>query len=186
MVGIPGSTIPNNTYGWGRIDALAAWQRLHPSIAVQKTFTPGILAPGQTLTYTLTITPEHFITNTTGVVLTDTLPAGTSLVSATQPYILQGDALRWDFPSLAPGETRSVELAVQAPLTATYSITNSRYAVFSAEAPANAGLPVVTPVHTLLLTKPPPAHSGSPWRPAHLHADSSRTCSHSAPSTMSS
>lgn len=38
--GVPGTNVPNNTYGWGRIDALAALQRIH------RIFLPFFFAQG--------------------------------------------------------------------------------------------------------------------------------------------
>jgi uncharacterized repeat protein (TIGR01451 family) len=74
--------VPNNTYGWGRIDALAALESLQLSVGKQA---PAEAAPGEIITYTLSVTRTRGSDPLLGVVLSDTLPAGTEFVSATQP-----------------------------------------------------------------------------------------------------
>ena len=80
----------------------------------------------------------------TNVVLTDTIPVGSTFISATLPYTLTGDSIRWDFPSLEVIDTRSVKLAVKADLTAFGAITNSDYAVRSDQVTLVRGEPVTT------------------------------------------
>ncbi len=137
--------IPNNTYGWGRIDALAAVQSLH-HLALQKVASAGSVLPGDLITYTLTITHEHEVSPTTNVLLSDTIPADTSFVSATSPYTHTGDGIQWGFPSLDAMETMSVNLVVKVDVTATGSITNADYSVDSDQVAPVAGPPVVTTV----------------------------------------
>ena len=50
--GVPGSQIPNNTYGWGRVDALAA---ITADIAVSQTDSPDPTLVGVPVTYTITV-----------------------------------------------------------------------------------------------------------------------------------
>jgi serine protease AprX len=50
--GVPGSQIPNNTYGWGRADALAAFSA---DLALAQTDTPDPTLVGVPVTYTLTV-----------------------------------------------------------------------------------------------------------------------------------
>lgn len=61
--GVSGSSIPNNTFGWGRIDALAAYNLLVPAATPTPTPTPTH-APTQTPTATLTATPTATLTAT--------------------------------------------------------------------------------------------------------------------------
>ena len=51
--GVPGSEIPNNTFGWGRVDALAAFTA---DLAIVQTDAPDPTVPGTPVTYTLTVT----------------------------------------------------------------------------------------------------------------------------------
>jgi len=106
--------VPNNTYGWGRIDALAALESLQLSVGKQAL---AEVAPGETLTYTLSVTHTRGSDPLVQVVLTDTLPVGTEFVSATPPYNLAGDVITWQFASLALGESQQVSLAVRVTAT---------------------------------------------------------------------
>ena len=150
------SGVPNNVYGWGRINALAAFQDIH-RLALAKT-APPIILQGHPLAYTLTITHTQGVTQTTGVVLTDTLPAGATLLGATQPYSQTGEVIEWDFPSLGVGASASVTLTVGTPLTFTGTITNADYGVRSADVSPVSGQPVVTVAapYTPTLTKTAP------------------------------
>lgn len=140
--GIPSSEIPNNTFGYGRIDALAAYQSDTHSFELAKTASATDIYPGGTVTYTLAITHVNPSLDTTNVVLSDTLPTGTSFVSATQPYTFDGTTVRWDFASMGPDETQSVELVVQVLPDARNDIVNADYGVKSADVPTVLGDPV--------------------------------------------
>jgi serine protease AprX len=135
--------VPNNAYGWGRIDALAAVESDH-QIELQKVASDLSVEPGDLITYTLTITHVHEVSPTTNVVLSDTLPVGTTFVSATSPYTQTGDTIQWDFPTMDAMETRSVDLAVRVEITATGAITNADYAVHSDQVALVHGEPVTT------------------------------------------
>ena len=93
----------------------------------------------------LSASPTSIVLSPTlGVVLSDTLPIGTSFVSATEPYSLSGDVVRWDFASLGAGETVQVELVVRAELTASGVIRNETYSARSQEVEPVFGEPVET------------------------------------------
>ena len=142
--GIPSTQIPNNSFGWGRIDALAAYNK--HLIQLEKQVSAGYVSPGETFTYTLNITHTHPTSPTSGVVLSDTIPAGTSFVSASGPYSLDSDTVSWTYPSLGAGESQQVELVVQTAITATGAITNAAYGVRSDDVAPVHGPPVVVPV----------------------------------------
>lgn len=148
--GIPGSQIPNNTYGWGRIDALAALQAssLPPELALRKQ-APAEVDAGAPITYTLTVTNSHLLTPTHNLVLTDVVPTGTSFITATQPFTLDGRTVRWQKEVLAPGEAWSVALATTTELTATGMVVNDQYAVAGDETPPLAGPPVTTTIRSV-------------------------------------
>jgi hypothetical protein len=76
------------------------------------------------------------------VVLTDTLPNGTTFVSATPPFTQIGDVIRWDFTSLDVIGSHSVDLVVQVNLPAFSTLINSEYAGYSDQAPIVQGAPV--------------------------------------------
>jgi len=132
--GIPSSTIPNNTFGYGRIDALAMYDAaaVH-SFTLLKEATPGSVNHGEMITYTLTITHHHPTSATTNVVLTDTIPVGTTFVSATGPYTMTGNTVEWSYASLSAGASESVQLVVEVEHTATGSVVNEDYGVMSDE-----------------------------------------------------
>jgi uncharacterized repeat protein (TIGR01451 family) len=135
--GIPSSTIPNNTFGYGRIDALAMYNAattvVPHSFALLKEATPGSVNHGEMITYTLTITHHHPTSATTNVVLTDTIPVGTTFVSATGPYALVGDTVEWSYASISAGASESVQLVVEVEHTATGPVVNDDYGVMSDE-----------------------------------------------------
>jgi serine protease AprX len=151
--GCSSSGVPNNAYGWGRIDALAAVERVQQRLELVKIASAPIVLPGNDITYTLTITHSSGINPTTNVVLTDTLPVGTTFISATLPYTLIGDIVRWDFPSLDVTGTLSVDLSVQVEITATGTITNADYAVRSNQVALVRGEPVTTQLETVNFLK---------------------------------
>jgi uncharacterized repeat protein (TIGR01451 family) len=80
--------------GWGRIDALETVQSLH-QLELSKTASAASAKPGDIIIHTLTISTEHPSTPATHVVLTDTLPVGTSFFFTTQSYTQAGDMFSW-------------------------------------------------------------------------------------------
>ena len=125
---VPGSNVPNNTYGWGRIDAWAALQ-IH-LFSLQKTASDPFVSFGEIVTYTINLSHTAVFT-TTNIVLTDTIPVNTTFITATLPHTLTGNMLLWEFPSLGPGASQSVELSVQMPLSQTLQVENTFYGVSS-------------------------------------------------------
>ncbi len=89
-----------------------------------------------------TIHAKNMGQEATGLVVTDTIPAGTTYMagSASAGGRLAGDQVRWEFPVLASGETRVLTFRVKAGRFGT--IVNSDYAVKSAEGEWARGLPV--------------------------------------------
>ena len=106
----PGTEVPNNTYGWGRVDAQAMLNR----VAVYATgqAVPAVL-PGDIFTYTFTVTNAFSLTTAHQVVLTTSLPLSLNLISATMPYTLDGDTIGWVWPLLPPGGSEAVDVMVQ-------------------------------------------------------------------------
>ena len=123
---------PNHTYGWGRIDALAAYQDVPPGLLVTKTALDSIV-PGNNLTYTLTVTNSHPFSDTHNVILTDTIPDKTAFFSATGNYSVVGKIVTWDLGDLSAKDFRQVELAVHVPSASTGIITNALYGAVSDE-----------------------------------------------------
>ena len=141
--------VPNNVYGWGRIDALAAVEMalqydMPFALGVAKTASSDWIMAGDLLTYTLTITNQHPISATTSVVLSDTLPAHTTFYTATQPFLQNGDVISWETATLAAEATFQAQLVVQVDQDAPGDIVNAVYGASSADAPLTEGTPVIT------------------------------------------
>jgi serine protease AprX len=110
---VSGTSIPNNTYGWGRISAAAALDRIAiPPLVLEKTAPSGTAAPGELVNYILDVHSQTVALVLSSVVITDPLPAGTVFVTATQPYRIADGVISWDIGQLLPGEHRSFELSV--------------------------------------------------------------------------
>ncbi len=80
--GVPGSEIPNNTYGWGRADALAAIMIASSDLEITQTDAPDPTLVGVPVTYTLTVT-NHGPGTAFGVVASEGLSLSASVDSAT-------------------------------------------------------------------------------------------------------
>ena len=147
---ISGSEVPNNVFGWGRINALAASRasNLSPILTLAKRGPAGTWS-GRPVTYTLTVTNTNLLTPTHGLVLTDVIPTGTTFITATQPFNLDEGTIRWERDTLEGGQTWSVTLAATTQPAATGVITNSHYGVVSNEAGSITGQPVTTTVRPL-------------------------------------
>lgn len=139
--GVPGTSIPNNTYGWGRIDAWNAYQSLLPKL--QK-LAPARVLPGEVITYTLYITHTAIFPTLLNVTLFDDLPAGTTFVGASMPYQWDGSRVTWSLEDLSPLESRTLYLWVSAPANTVITITNQSYGIIGP--PALNGYPVDTQV----------------------------------------
>ena len=148
--------VPNNVYGHGRIDAWAAYQNLpRHALEIEKTANAPAVVAGELLSYTLTVTHTHPTSDTYNLVLTDTIPAGTTFVTATLPHLFQNNVVQWEKASLAANTSWSTQLVVQVDLDSSGSITNSLYGVSSDEVIAVSGADLVTPIlfYDMVITK---------------------------------
>jgi uncharacterized repeat protein (TIGR01451 family) len=121
---------PNHTYGWGRIDALQAYNLLPDGLLVNKS-APGSILPGNAITYTLSVTNLHPFSVAHNVVLTDTIPNRTSFISATGNYILSNRVVTWDLGDLEAKEFKQVHLVVHVSEAISGTITNQHYSAVS-------------------------------------------------------
>jgi hypothetical protein len=93
----------------------------------------------------LTLSLTHSATLTqTDLILTDTIPANTSLITATLPFTQVGNMLKWHFPDMTKTETKQVQMVIQAPLSGTMHIVNQYYGVKSTEFNIASGGPAIT------------------------------------------
>jgi uncharacterized repeat protein (TIGR01451 family) len=123
---------------------------------------PGRIAPGDLLTYHLVVDNPNPFAPLHNLVLTDTIPAETVFLAATQPYTLSGQVITWQLPVLSAGSPWSITLTVQTPLTFTGTITNQAYGFTSDEFGPLAGPPVRTEIHGLAINKTASATSVIP------------------------
>jgi len=142
--GIPGTQVPNNTFGWGRIDALAAIQSVEHKLEISLKPSDLTYDPGQAITYTLQVsyTFPYSITPTSHVIITDVIPTETSFITATLPFTLTGNTVVWTIPSLNPGQSQTVDLVVRVSDTANATIYNQDYSASSDDFAPVSGPPV--------------------------------------------
>jgi uncharacterized repeat protein (TIGR01451 family) len=143
-----GTTITN---GGGSIDsaqtnpvsAAAATTTVQsaPVLTISKTDGPDPVAAGANITYSLSWSNTGNM-NASGVVVTDTLPANTTFVSATAGGTRSGSVVTWNVGALNAGASGSAQLVVKvnSPLANGTTISNAAYAIDCAEtAPVSGG-----------------------------------------------
>ncbi len=148
---IAGVSVPNNTYGWGRIDALQAVNRI-PRLDVEANSSALIFTPGETITYTLTITHRLGIEDLTNVMLFNELPNGSEFLNASDGGYLDGNNVVWDIGSLSYEETRQVQFSVTVNRTGT--ITNANFYATSDQINSSNGPPVLVLVANSIVFLP--------------------------------
>ena len=158
--GAPGGR-PNNVYGWGIVDALAAVRAANPGPAITKqaAFAPGL--PAQRLVYTIRVTNTAAFT-LTQIVLTDAIPLSTTFAWASGDYTYADGVVTWTAASLASQAAMTATLAVTveghsgtAPQLPGMRVVNAAYGVRAAELPAPImGVPVEAIVPWRLLLFP--------------------------------
>ena len=114
------TSVPNNVYGWGRIDALAAVQAARPALHITATAPVSWVPPNHLLIYTFAVANPSLYPDNTNVILTDTLPLDVTFAgaSAGAAYSDTARSVTWSAPILA----------ARAGLTFTLSVTVSEVA----------------------------------------------------------
>jgi serine protease AprX len=132
--------VPNNVYGWGIVDALAAVKVSR--IGAEVAFPSGELS-AQTLVYTLTFENAYSF-SLTQVILTDTIPVSTTFAWASGDYMYTDGVVTWTAASLASNETLTATLAVSVThLPGGTSVVNAFYGLRADELPAPViGMPL--------------------------------------------
>jgi serine protease AprX len=129
--------VPNNVYGWGIVDALAAVQTDIPGVNITKHAGSALAFPGAPLTFTIRVANTGNVT-LTQVVLTDVLPVSATFAWASGNYTWtdSGSAgfpravVTWTAASLASQETLTETLVVTVGLLAPGShVINAVYGV---------------------------------------------------------
>jgi uncharacterized repeat protein (TIGR01451 family) len=98
------ASIPNNVYGWGRLDALAATQVVSswPSLRMTVTAPVGPVSATSLLTYTLVVANPSQLAANDNVTVTDQLPQGAMLAGASSGgvYSPATQIVTWLVPTL--------------------------------------------------------------------------------------
>jgi len=131
--------------------ALALTVLPHP-LSIEKTAYPDPVTAGETLRYRLTVRNSSPLRGLTGLVVTDTLPPGTTFnfcSGGCAPPTPPGRTVAWTLGSLGPGSSTTLDLYVDVDLTVSGTLTNALYGVRANEV-YTTGAPV--PVDVL----PPP------------------------------
>jgi uncharacterized repeat protein (TIGR01451 family) len=139
-----------------------------PVLTIAGSDNPDPVQAGGTLTYTLAYANNGNATGTS-VVISDTLPANTTFMSATGGGTLSGSVVNWSIGTLAPAASGSVQLVVKvaSPLASGTTLTNGTFSIDSAQTTPVAGTAITTtvasaPVLALTLTdSPDPVAAGS-------------------------
>jgi serine protease AprX len=111
--GIPAGDVPNNTFGWGRIDALAAVLATTADLSVSQTDSPDPTLAGIPVTYLLTVSNAGPATSRATV--SDGLSLIAVIGSATPSQgscTLFTHGISCDLGDIAPGGSATVELVV--------------------------------------------------------------------------
>lgn len=126
--GVPGSSIPNNTFGWGRIDTLAAVSMADLGLAIVDT--PDPVGVGQQLTYRVFPSNAGPVT-ATGVTVQLTLPASVTFASASTGCAHAAGVVTCSFGSVVKGTfpEKQVVVTTTAPgtLVAAGSVSGTLY-----------------------------------------------------------
>jgi serine protease AprX len=131
--------VPNNVYGWGIVDALAAVQTKVPGVDIAKRSHSAWVWPGTPLTFAIHVTNTSNVT-LTQLVLTDVVPVSTTFAWASGHYTQSGSAnlprtvVTWTAASLARHETLTETLVVTVGRLAPGSrVVNATYGVSASE-----------------------------------------------------
>ncbi|HET8646340.1 MAG TPA: S8 family serine peptidase, partial [Vicinamibacteria bacterium] len=132
--GIPGDQIPNNTFGWGRIDAFEAVRTQSADVAIVSTPWPVRMRTGRRLEYRLTMTNAGPVA-VAGVSLTHNLPAavfspvGLVATPSQGGCVLNGMTIGCFLGTLNVGASATVDVSV---LVAGAGVVSTNATVFAA------------------------------------------------------
>lgn len=146
---IAGVSVPNNTFGWGRIDALQAlnWFPLDVGINTASSH----IAPGEVITLTLTV--NHLGgPDLSAVRIVNIIPEGATFISASEGGYLEGNQVIWDLGTLAFQETRQVQFSITTDQTGL--LTNANYYAISDQVLSPGGPPAMVWVGNSILYHP--------------------------------
>ncbi len=120
-----------------------------PALTLNKTASASTIQPGQQLTYTL-VTQSTGELDSTGVVLSDTLPADVAYVSASDSGVFSGGVVTWTIGTIPFGTsvTRTLTVQVNAGVS-NGAILSNTFTALSTELPAQTSNTAAVTVVTL-------------------------------------
>ncbi len=107
--GVPGTQVPNHTFGHGLVDALEA---VNHATSVLRAEAPAMHFYPLPLTYTVTFTNLNLFTRT-NVLITATLAGAATVLSSEPAATQQGSALVWSLGQVPPGAIVVLTYTVQ-------------------------------------------------------------------------
>jgi uncharacterized repeat protein (TIGR01451 family) len=137
--GIPGSQVPNNTYGYGRVDAFEAVRTRSADLALSSSAWPARTRVGKVLTHSLSVSNAGPLA-AAGVTVTQPLPAGFGSISATPSQgscSVVGTTITCALGSVGMGGSASVQVAA----------TPGTAGMASSQATVTSGQPDLTPTN---------------------------------------
>lgn len=142
---IPGDGVPNIGDSTDQDFALVCYNCKQADLSLLSSASPLTVAPGELLTYTLTANNNSG--DLVSATITDTLPASTQFVRATQNGRFNGGVVSWVDVSIPAGETFQAALVVKAGFLRHDSIISNRYWLSATSGFSVSGNAVETPVH---------------------------------------
>lgn len=158
--GVSGSSIPNNTYGYGRVDAWEALQNVPHGFDIRVSSDPSRVLPGESIHYKVQVTHYHSLEDTNEILVATRLPAGITVLDSSHAYQQIGQDLLWQLGTLAPHESTLMELEIQ--VDDSFPLGTAIHPVFSVTSDK---------VETPVLSQPGPVYVGPvfylPFIPSH-------------------
>ncbi|MCS7060485.1 MAG: S8 family serine peptidase [Anaerolineae bacterium] len=139
---LPGA-VPNNTYGYGLINARAALSEAHRLALSAAADTQPLHPLGSPVTYTLILTNNTSVTHT-NVTVTAAVPLSTTLLGTAPPALTHNGIATWTIAALPPFAVLTVTLVISAP-PGLHTVYN-----YAASAPALLGAYTGQPAVTLV------------------------------------
>jgi serine protease AprX len=143
------TSVPNNVFGWGRIDALAAVQAAQPALQIGAAVSASSVLTNSPLTYTLTITNPSLASGNSNLTVTDTLPVSVTFTTASAGGVYSPAArmVTWEAPTLAPQASVTFTLVVTVGnVPSGMLIVNGDYGARSDQITRTVGGPPVTTI----------------------------------------
>jgi uncharacterized repeat protein (TIGR01451 family) len=119
--GIPGTQVPNNTYGYGRVDAWDAIRTLSADVALSSPPWPVVILRGAPHSYTMTIT-NNGPNTATSVTLNEPWPASVTINSAVASQgtcTTTGNAVACAIGTMLSGASATVTVSITPTVTGT-------------------------------------------------------------------